>query len=290
MPFYKSIWSASIRLLILGLGWLAVSTPSALANQWAPSVGEAKEVQFRTHDISTRVNRTFPYSPVAHAALHLDNTASQLVESVKCGAAWHQVQDALHRTCSMAGQVNSLINEDCDVRNDRRIRDYMLDLSKRVERLRCSLDKDYARTQPKFCPPAVHPHTSLRHSRTEFVVPNCSVPSTVHPYPNSTYDFDSLPQGYRHPADFALPYGREQYRPAPLGIRPSESTPFESRPFQSQPNDYRPNGFEGGPEALPTGTQIGPINYRVENGSPRNGQRAVAIAQIGLEVLRMLGN
>lgn len=141
--------------VLAAIGWIALPAGEAMANAWASSVGEARAVQNRTEDIVQRLNRTFPHCEVTLVASVLDNSACQLVEVVKCGGSWHQVQATLARTCSLAGQVNALVNADHHVRNDRRICDYLNDLSKRMERLRCSLDKDFARTQPKFCPPPV---------------------------------------------------------------------------------------------------------------------------------------
>jgi hypothetical protein len=263
----RSVVIPSIHKILMAIGLLWMSIPSAFANQWAPSVGEAKEVQFRTRDIVDRSNRLFPYCPVAQSAMILDNSACQLVESVKCGASWEQVQMALARTCSLAGQLNSIINADCEVRNDRRTRDYMLDLSKRIERLRCSLDKDFARTQPSFCPPSRLPHNQYRPQIGVLPpmvpsVPNhrqpYHVPSPFHPFPGSTYDFDNHP--------------------------------FEASPNESQPFGAPSIGPDESRDFLPPGSQIGPIQYRVRNEAPRNSQRAIAVAQLGLEVLRLFGN
>jgi hypothetical protein len=283
---YRTKLGSFFCCILLTLGWLAA--PSAWANQWASSVGEARDVQNRTHDLYERVSRSFPYSPVAHSVMHLDNAACQLVDAVKCGAAWHQVQASLRTTCSLAGQLNGAINQDCDVRNDRRVRDYMLDLSKRIERLRCSLDKDYERTQPSFCAP-VHRVPSYRPPLGSFPMPRMPLPGYALPhkehYPNGTYGFerDRFSSGPRN---------------APFGSAPFESAPFDSAPHYGSPLDrsrdpaYRelPNGGEFGPEALPPGSEIGPIQYRINHEAPRNGQRAAAIAQIGLEVLRMISN
>lgn len=262
-----------IGCLILTLGWLSAPTNSAWANQWAPSVGEAKDVQFRTRDIVDRVNRTFPYSPVAHAAMHMDNSASQLVDAVKCGAAWNQVQALLQRTCALAGSTNSLINDDCNVRNDRRIHDYMLDLSKRIERLRCSLEKDFARTQPAFCVPqhqssyrpplGVDPRHGVPYAPWSFQYR--SAPNSSLRYPHSTYDFDNQP------------------------INPMRD-PFESLPYPSAPSGTVPHGHGLESDELPPGSQIGPIEYRVQRNAPRSSERAAAFAQLGIEVLRMLSN
>jgi hypothetical protein len=257
-----------IRLLLLIFAWSIGGGASAFANQWASSVGEAREVQFRTRDISQRTNQYFSFSPTVHAAMLLDNSAYQLVDVVKAGAAWHDVQRALHRTCALAEQLNGQVNEDCNVRNDRRIRDYLVDLAKRIDRLRKSLDKDFARTQPSFCPQGSHVHSSQRPNYGGFS-PEFSHPFSGQPtqlgYPRSTYDFDN---------ESPYPSG---------GIAP--------RTYPPQPWNIDPNVHSLGPERVMPGVEIGPIHYRSRsNTSPTTTQRAAAIAEIGIEVLRMLNN
>ena len=189
------------RAVLAAIGFLSILAPHSFAGVWSSALGDAKSVQHKTEDIAERLNKEFPYSQVTTVALHLDNAACQLVESIKCGASWEQVQSSLLRTCALAGHVNELANLDCNVRNDRRIRDYLNDLSKRSERLHRSLDKAYAKTQPKFCTPPVISHR-----------PFATAPSAGWDSPRDTYEFDSPRYDVQPPpfetAPEAVPFGR----------------------------------------------------------------------------------
>lgn len=147
------VFSKRFRGLVMVAMWGAFLVPSSFAGVWSSALSEARSVRRKTEDVAQRLNEKFPFSVACQAALQMDNAACQLVESISCGAPWHQVQASLQRTCQLANQVNALVNADCNVRNDRRTRDYLNDLSKRLERLRCSLDKAFAKTQPVFCDP-----------------------------------------------------------------------------------------------------------------------------------------
>ena len=206
------------RAVLAAIGFLSILAPHSFAGVWSSALGDAKSVQHKTEDIAERLNKEFPYSQVTTVALHLDNAACQLVESIKCGASWEQVQSSLLRTCALAGQVNALANLDCNVRNDRRIRDYLNDLSKRSERLHRSLDKAYARTQPKFCTPPVISHR-----------PFAPAPSAGWNYPRDTYEFDS-PQYDTQPLPFetvpeAIPAGRPI---GPIEFRVERNVPSQN--------------------------------------------------------------
>ena len=130
------VWMVQVKAVFVAIGLIALMAPSTFANPWSWTLGDARSVQCRTKDIAERLNREFPYSQATMVALQMDNSACQLVDAIKCGASWEQVQSLVSRTCAIAGQVNQLANSDCHVRNDRRTRDYINDLSKRIERLR----------------------------------------------------------------------------------------------------------------------------------------------------------
>lgn len=198
-------------MMLAAIGVFAIFAPSTYANPWSWTLGDARSVQHRTKDIADRLNREFPYCQATLAALQMDNAACQMVDAIKCGASWEQVQTTLSRTCALAGLVNDLANADCHVRNDRRTRDYINDLSKRMERLRCNLDKAFAKTQPKFCPPPIISNRPSWRSQ-EHAVP--------YGFPRDTYELDAHPR-YEQSAPFgdapeALPPGRPvgptQYR------------------------------------------------------------------------------
>lgn len=127
-------------------------------NRWASSVGEAKAVQRKTEDLAERLNRSFPYAPSTQMAMQLDNSAAQLVHEVEAGAPWGQIQNSLHRTDAIAAHVTSLVHSDCEVRKDHRVTGYVTEIEKRVDRLRCSLEKDLARARPEICPPRIPVH------------------------------------------------------------------------------------------------------------------------------------
>ena len=191
------------RMMLAAIGVLAIFAPSTYANPWSWTLGDARSVQCRTKDIAERLNREFPYCQATMVALQMDNAACQMVDAIKCGASWEQVQASLSRTCALAGQVNDLANADCHVRNDRRTRDYINDLSKRIERLHCNLDKAFAKTQPKFCPPTILSNRPSWRSQEQAV---------PYGFPRDTYELDAHPH-YEQSAPFgdtheALPQGR----------------------------------------------------------------------------------
>ena len=206
MMFPLKVDYRSWRIVYSAIALMAMLSPSAFANPWSRALGDTRSVQHRTKDIADRLNREFPYSQATTVALYMDNAACQLVDAVKCGASWQQVQGSLSRTCAFADELNTLANADCNVRNDRRTRDYINDLSKRVERLRCNLDKALSASQPKFCPPPVVLHRPSWNSQSQ--------PDPFHEpgYPRDTYEFDS-PRYDKRPLPFgsapeALPPGR----------------------------------------------------------------------------------
>ena len=207
----KEVIFRQCGMMLAVMSYLASFAPATFANPWSSTLGDARSVQRRTEDIAERLNREFPYSRATMVAAQLDNAACQLVDAIKCGASWEQVQASLSRTCALAGQVNALANADCHVRNDRRTRDHLNDLSKRIERLHCNLEKAYARTQPKFCPVPIHSHRPSWGSQ-EHTVP--------YGFPRDTYEYDSEPS-YEQRMPFgvapeAMPQGRSvspmQYR------------------------------------------------------------------------------
>ena len=243
------------RAVLAAIGFLSILAPHSFAGVWSSALGDAKSVQHKTEDIAERLNKEFPYSQVTTVALHLDNAACQMVESIKCGASWEQVQSSLLRTCALAGQVNALANLDCNVRNDRRIRDYLNDLSKRADRLHTSLDKAYARTQPKFCTPPVISHR-----------PFATAPSAGW---DSSFQLRSVPN--QDPRFNAQPdYPRDTYE------------------FDSPQYDTQPLPFETVPEAIPAGRPIGPIEFRVERNVPSQNPRAAAWVQLGLHAIQLM--
>ncbi len=255
------------RSVLAAMGFLFILAPQSFAGVWSSALGDARSVQHKTEDIAERLNKDFPYSQVTVIALHLDNAACQMVESIKCGASWEQVQSILSRTCGLAGQVNELANLDCNVRNDRRIRDYVNDLSKRAERLHCSLDKAYAKTQPKFCTPPVVSHRPFATAPSAGW--NSSFQLRVVPSEPSHYPYRSMPN--QDPRFNAQPdYPRDTYE------------------FDSPRYDAQPPQFEAAPEAIPSGRPIGPIEYRVERNVPSQNPRAAALVQLGLHAIQVI--
>ncbi len=247
------------------------------ANPWSRALGDAYALQRKTEDISERLNKSFPYSQATHAAFQLDNAACQLLESVKCGASWQQVQATLHRTCVLATQVNGLVNADCNVRNDRRTRDNLTELSKRVERLRLNLDKAYAATQPKFCPPSHHHQSNFgAYPQHPAVPPQWGGGLSLRVAPSNP--------SYATPRHYAQPNGTPYY--------PRNTYDFDSAPFSHEdPNFGFPeegNRFDFGPEFVPPPAPPQPRNYRVESNPASSVQRAAAIAELSIEAIRML--
>ncbi len=256
-----------VRTVFASLGLIAMLCSSTQANPWSRALGDARSVQNRTKDIAERLNREFPYSQVTTVALRMDNAACQLVDAVKCGASWGQVQASLAGTCALATQVNALVNADCHVRNDRRTRDYVNDLAKRVERLRCNLDKALAATQPKFClPPVIANHPSWGSSYQ---------PEPFLAHPNA----GPSPQ-----------YGSEPFHSSSREERYQEqfSYPRDTYEFDAPRFDESPIPFGGSLDPFPLGRPVGPIEYRVERNAPTNTPRAAAFVQLGLQAIRLL--
>ena len=218
MLFGRRAYSNRLQMLAIVLLWSSCLVPSLFAGVWSCALGDARAVRRKTADVAERLNEDFPYSIACQAAAQLDNAACQLVESVSRGAPWPQVQASLLRACMLAGQVNSLVNEDCTVRNDRSTRDYLNELSRRIERLRCNLDKAYAKTQPVFCePPRYKPQKPevILHKHDQACDPFQLRPQIVRPYdsfPSSPF----APNPYEAPAPNAFPEDRDirpiQYR------------------------------------------------------------------------------
>ncbi len=257
-----------LRVVTAAFGFIAILSQATYANPWSRALGDARSVQSRTKDIAHRLNREFPYSQSTTVALHMDNAACQLVDAVKCGASWEEVQASLSRTCALASQVNALVNADCNVRNDRRTRDYINDLSKRVERLRCNLDKAFVGTQPRFCPPPValnrpswgRSHHSPPYSQSSNFGWNGSIERDQHwESPIEDPRFNTQPS-----------YPRDTYE-------------FDSPRFDEQ---TIPFGSE--PEVLPFGRPVGPIEYRVERNAQSQNPRATAFVQLGLHAIKLL--
>ncbi len=261
VSFYKC------RAMLAAIGFLSMLSPNSFAGVWSSALGDARSVQHKTEDIAERLNKEFPYSQVTTVALHLDNAACQLVESIKCGASWEHVQSTLSSTCALAGQVNELANLDCNVRNDRRIRDYLNDLSKRAERLHCSLDKAYAKTQPKFCRPQVIAHRPLVTAPSEGW--------------NSSFQLRGVPSEPSH-----YPYRSMPNQDPRFNVQPDY--PRDTYEFDSPRYDAQPPHFETAPEAIPSGRPIGPIEYRVERTVPSQTPRAAALVQLGLQAIQVI--
>jgi hypothetical protein len=262
----------SMALLVVLLG-----AAVAQANPWARALGDAYAMQRKTEDISERLNKSFPYSPATHAALQLDNAACQLLESVKCGASWQQVQSTLHRTCSLATQVNALVNSDCDVRNDRHTRNNLTELARRVERLRLNLDKAYAATQPKFCPPShAHQPDFDRYPHAQSAPPQWRGGISLRVAPGNPT--------YVNPRQYAQPNGTPYY--------PRNTYDFDREPFTHEAPAYGfpegANPYDFGPEFVPPPAPPQPRQYRVESNPASSVQRAAAIAELSIEAIRLL--
>lgn len=242
----------------------AMTSPVS-ANPWSWTLRDARSVQSRTKDIAERLNREFPYSQATTLALHMDNAGCQLVDDIKCGASWEQVQASLSRTCALASQVNAVANSDCNVRNDKRTRGYINDLSKRIERLRCNLDKAYAKTQPKFCPPPIVAERPYWGSQ-----------SHVDPFASSHSDWNSSFQ-FR-----AVPSKPSQIERCLPGHEPR----FQSQPYHGSTYDLDAAPYGAPPARRP----ISPIEYRVERNAPTHNPKAAAFVQLGLQAIKLMAD
>lgn len=255
------------RMVLAAMGFISILASHSFAGAWSGALGDARSVQHKTEDIAERLNKEFPHSPATLLALHLDNAACQLVESIKCGATWDQVQSSLSRTCALTGQVNEYANADCNVRNDRRIRDYINDLSKRIERLRCNLDKAYEKTQPKFCAPIVITQPSFN-----------AAPSFGW---NSGFQLRAVPENPSQRQYRAIPTEDPRFNTQP-------GYPRDTYEYNSPRYDIQPSPFGAEPEAIPSGRPIGPMEYRVEGNVPSRNPRAAALVQLGLQAIQLM--
>ena len=252
-----------IVAMFSAIAFFGALAPSAFANPWSWVLGDARSVQSRTKDIAERLNREFPYSQTTTLALYMDNAACQLVNDIKSGASWEQVQASLSRTCALASQVNEMANADCHVRNDNRTRDYINDLSKRVERLRCNLDKAYAKTQPKFCPQPIVAQRPTWHAQP----PLDPFANTSNGGWNSSFQLRAVPSKPSH-GKRCLPNDEPRYQSLPY---PRDTYDFDAAPYIEQP---------AGP--------VHPIEYRVERNEPSHNSRAVAFVQLGLQAIKLM--
>jgi hypothetical protein len=249
-------WAAVVFGGVLGMSSMSK------AGVWDSAVGDARAVQRKTEDIAERLNEDFPYSQASRLASLLDNTANRLLNSIKCGAPWEQVQGLLSQTGCAANDVNALVLADCNVRNDRRTRDYLTDLAKRLERLHSNLDRCYGKLRPEFCQP-------------------------IYRVERPSWGAHAIPRQYPHQHELDPFAGREAQ---PWPKRPQETYPNEfprdTYEFDRRPFEARPEGFDAvPPSSLPPGSQIGPIEYRIQNRAPQS--RGALITQIGIEALRM---
>jgi len=267
------------RFVLAVIGYVIAMAPSAFANPWSCTLGDARMVQYRTKDIADRLNREFPYCQATMVALQMDNAACQLVDAVQSNASWQQVQASLSRTCALAGQVNALSNSDGHVRNDRLIREFINDLSRRIERLRNNLDKAYERTQPKFCPPPV---SSYR--------PSWNAPTQPDPFAVDSsigwkrhFQMPSMPSRFHNYG--AFPTGDPRY--TDLRFNLSSNFPSENYEHDFHLHDERrfesPLPFSGNRPQIPT-------EYRVERNVTSQNPRAGAVVQLGLQALRLISD
>ncbi len=214
-----SNWATAVVCLVCLMG----TTPAwASSNPWARAIGEAKCLHDVTEDLENRTHRLFPNSPATRLTCVLDDVACQLLEMVKCGADWGQLQAALRAFENIQMQVCRLVAADCHMVRDRTIANYLRMVDDRFRDLVRDLSKCKPPVPDCISPYPPHYHPSLpgighddypripelapqprevHNYDPRFVNPN------VHPaipqqwqgampqnsyYPRSTYDFDVM--------------------------------------------------------------------------------------------------
>jgi hypothetical protein len=104
---------------------LAMSTPAWASNPWGRAVGEAQVLHNVTEDLRNRASRLFPNSPATRLACVLDESACGILDLVKCGADWGQLQTALHSFEHINTHLCRAVAADCHMSRDRTIANYL---------------------------------------------------------------------------------------------------------------------------------------------------------------------
>lgn len=223
-----SQWIVTTMATLISLGsFFAGQTSFAATNPWSRAIGEAKELQWETEDLRNRLNRLYAGSPAAQLSCSLDNSASAVVEMVKCGADYYQLQMGLQTFKSIQLQLCHLVANDCRIHHDQTTARYL----KKVEDRYNYLVNDLAKCRmPTSCPtPGIQSYSNP-----------WALPS---PYPSAQ---PAIPPGYSMPP--VIPFGGTPYQEIPNQNTPNEVPRYwqgSLQPSNSYPRstyDFEPNG------------------------------------------------
>ncbi len=221
-----SSWAATL----VCIASFSMSNSVLASNPWGRAVGEAQGLHDVTEDLRNRASRLFPTSPATRIACALDESACRILEMVKHGADWGQLQMALESFEHLNTHLCRAIAADCNMSRDRTIANYIRVVEDRFGDLVRDLSK--CKRPVSVCPspydsyyppqyPTPYPHygdepripqhvptpRSVERYDPRFVNPNLhpaipdqwqgSMPRNSY-YPNSTYDFDTMATNRDH--------------------------------------------------------------------------------------------
>jgi hypothetical protein len=194
-----SHWVVTTMATLMGLGSLfGAQTSHAATNPWSRAIGEAKELQWETDDLRNRLNRLYPGSPAAQLSCSLDESACSVVEMVKGGADFYQLQVGLQSFKNIQLQLCHVVAMDFRIRNDQSTGRYLKKVEDRYNYLVADLSK--SRPLPPSCPTPGYQSYS-----NPWALPS--------PYPSSQ---PAIPPGYSMPP--VIPFGGNQQPSTPNEI------------------------------------------------------------------------
>ena len=221
---------SKLALVLVWVGGIAVTKSVLASNPWGRAVGEAQCLHDVTEDLRNRANRLFPGCPATMLTCAIDESACRLLEMVKCGADWGQLQVSLQAFGDLSAHLCQAVASDCHMSRDRsignflrmvddRYGDLVRDLSKckvPVPSCHSTYPNHYQSSYPPpyssngydaypNIPQPVLPQTQPNNVDPRYMNPNVnpnanptvpqywqgSLPRDSY-YPRSTYDFDRL--------------------------------------------------------------------------------------------------
>ncbi len=183
--------------MVLWVSSLVMAAPAYASNPWGRAVGEAQCLHDVTEDLRNRVNRLCPNSIASRLACVVDESACQILDMVKGGADWVQLQSHLQCFQQLESQLCHAVDDDCHLARDRGIQNYLRMIDDRFG--------DLVRDLSKCKPPAPNCHTAHSYSyQPSILIPYSSnnygaiprVPQPMQPqpvYPNGVDPHDGNP-------------------------------------------------------------------------------------------------
>jgi hypothetical protein len=135
MSSFRKQWIGMVAALCGFVGSLGANVWGQDRNPWISVVGEARLVQIRTENIANRISSRYRHHPISRSATHLDYAARDLLDAFQYGDPPHRIRMALDRTNGLWRQVRSMIDRDCDLRQDRTLISFADSLDRRLTNL-----------------------------------------------------------------------------------------------------------------------------------------------------------